>query len=106
MSLQSRNRPWLFHAGPSAQSAPVQRRLIDVFGCTSALNAGSIVSTSGSLKYVVGGASGPKSRGGLEITVGATAGAPWRTCAATDRVATSAAPAAAPIVERKLRLVL
>ena len=31
MSLHRRYRPWLFHAGPSAQSAPVQRRLIDVF---------------------------------------------------------------------------
>jgi hypothetical protein len=80
--------------------------LIDVFGCTSALNAGSIVSTSGSLKYVVGAASGPKSRGGVEMTVGADCGVPWRACAAIDFGATSAAPAAAPMVERKLRLVL
>jgi hypothetical protein len=49
--------------------------LIDVFACTSPLNAGSTVRTSGSVKYVVGGASGPKSRGGLEMTVGADWGA-------------------------------
>ena len=96
----------MHHAGPSAHNAPVQRRLIGVFGCTSALNAGSIVSTSGSLKYVVGGASGPKSRGGLEMTVGADSGVPWRACAAIDLWAIRTEPAAAPTVDRNPRLVL
>src|SRR5258708_5334213 len=102
MSLQSRYRPWLFQAGPSAQSAPVQSRLIDAFGWTSALNAGSIVRTSGSLKYVVGAAPGPKSRGGFETTVGADAGGICRDCAVIDARAT-AAPAT---VARRLRLVI
>src|SRR5258708_21189911 len=102
MSLQSRYRPWLFQAGPSAQSAPVQSRLIDAFGWTRALNAGSIVRTSGSLKYVVGAASGPKSRGGFEMTVGADTGGVGRDCADIDRRATSPPATGA----RRLRLVM
>src|SRR4051795_4736835 len=79
-------------------------RLMDVFACTSPLNAGSTVRTSGSEKYVVGGASGPKSRGGFEITVGADNGFPAAFCA-DARGATNAAPVTAPRVVSRRRLV-
>ncbi len=50
MSLQIRNRPTAFQAGPSAQSAPVQRRRIALLGTMEASKAGSTASTSGSVK--------------------------------------------------------
>src|SRR5262245_46253983 len=88
MSLQTRYRPSPLHAGPSAHSAPVHSRLIAEFACTRLPNAGSTLSTSGSVKYVVGGALGPKSLGGF-VTV---LGGPCGVCA---EPASSACPAEA-----------
>src|SRR5215212_2652613 len=105
MSLQTRYLPWLLQAGPSVHSAPVHSRLIDVFAWMSESNAGSTLRMSGSAKYVVGGASGPKSRGGLEITVGAERGVPCRApCALVLLVVTIAAAAAPPMVAISWRL--
>src|SRR5205085_2431475 len=93
MSLQTRNRPTLDQAGPSIQSAPVQSRVMAVFGWTYASKDGSTEMMSGSLKYVVGGASGPKMRGGFVMVVGGAMG-PCGVCpkARVPTVSAAAAP--------------
>src|SRR5262245_18207072 len=102
MSLHTRYRPWPLHAGPSDQRAPVHRRWIGAFGWRRPLNSGSIVSTSGSVKYTFGGAFGPKSRGGVVIVLGGAIGAGvW---AAARRGPSATAPAATPAVLISTRL--
>src|SRR5215813_2100580 len=101
MSLHTRYRPWLFHAGPSAHSDPVHSRWIGAFGWRRPLNAGSTVRTSGSVKYVVGAPPGPKSRGGLVMVVGGAAG--WGACAVARLGASAMAPAATPMVFMRSR---
>src|SRR5690349_11132926 len=88
MSLKTRKRPTLLHAGPSSHRPPVHNLLIALFGRTTPSNAGSTVRMSGSVKYVVGWL---KSRGGLLTTVGGVA-----RCAKSVSPPT-AAPATAPI---------
>src|SRR5688572_33421095 len=68
-----------------------------------------MVSTSGSVKYVVGGASGPKSRGGFDITVGGEAGVGCCPCATAALVVTRAAaapPSVATSWRREISLVI
>src|SRR5687767_12186989 len=68
------------------------------FGWRRPLNIGSIVSTSGSVKYVVGAPPGPKSRGGVVMTLGGVmAPLPAGACARTAWGATAAAPAIVPM---------
>jgi len=50
-------------------------------GCRKPLNIGSMVSTSGSVKYVVGAPPGPKSRGGVVIVLGGAIGPAAGGCA-------------------------
>src|SRR5262245_5265031 len=52
--------------------------------------------TSGSTKYTFGGAFGPKSRGGVVMTLGGSAG--FAACASTTRGAMNATPAAVATV--------
>src|SRR5687767_7628118 len=61
------------------------------------LNMGSIVSTSGSVKYVVGAPPGPKSRGGVVMTLGGAMGPGAGACARARWGATAAAPATPPM---------
>jgi len=64
-------------------------------------NAGWIVSTSGSVKYVVGAPSSLKSRGGVVMTLGGPMFAAG--CACSHRGATIEAPMAAPTPRISLR---
>src|SRR5262245_66497876 len=98
MSLHTRYRPWAFHAGPSAQSAPVHSRWMGAFGWRRPLNAGSTVRTSGSVKYVVGAPPGPKSRGGEVTVLGGATGPAAGAWAAAMRGAITAEQARAPRV--------
>ncbi len=50
MSLHTRKRPTLFHAGPSDQRAPVHSRWMALLGWDRPLKLGSTLRTSGSLK--------------------------------------------------------
>src|SRR5207245_9856338 len=97
MSLQSKYRPWPHQAGPSAHSAPVHRRLIAELGWMYALNSASTAMMSGSVKYVVGGAFGPKSRGGTVTVLGGLWG-PCGVCAPAARNVANAPPATRPTV--------
>jgi len=54
MSLKTRNRPTLLHAGPSSHRPPVHSRLMAFTGTVRPSKDGSIVRMSGSVKYVVG----------------------------------------------------
>src|SRR5438874_9668709 len=103
MSLQTRYFPSALHAGPSDQSAPVHKRWIAALGWRRPSNAGSIVRTSGSVKYVVGAPRGLKSRGGCVIVLGGPTGALAGLCAAASRGANIAAPNATPTVRIALR---
>ena len=78
-------------AGPSDHSAPVHNRWIGALAWRRALKAGSIVSTSGSVKYTFVGVLGPKSRGGLVIVLGGDAGQP-RSLGGASRGATARPP--------------
>src|SRR5438046_1216838 len=97
MSLHTRNLPTEFQAGPSDQRAPVHRRWIAAFGWRKPSNDGSTVSTSGSVKYVVGAPPAPKSRGGWVIVLGGSTALllPWARASCGAR---TAAPTAAPMV--------
>ena len=57
MSLHTRNRPWLHHAGPSDHMAPVQRRWMAVLLTRSGIERRVVVMMSGS-GYPTGGAPG------------------------------------------------
>src|ERR1700687_662007 len=121
MSLHRRWRPSLFHAGPSDHriglplTSPCHRRWIVVLPWVMSPNAGSIVITSGSLKYVLGAPFGPKSRGGLVVVVGGVAGpappggfpTPWSAGAAKAPVGpTATAPATAATALINVRLAI
>src|SRR5438552_17684340 len=92
MSLQTRYRPSPDHAGPSHHNPPVHSRVIAEFAWMYLPNSGSTVTMSGSVKYVVGGALGLKSRGGIVTVLGGCG-----VCAPAARGhpdATAAAPSA------------
>ena len=107
MSLQTRYRPWLDQAGPSAHRAPVHKRWIGALGWRSPLNTGSTVRTSGSVKYVVGAPPGPKSRGGAVTVLGGATGpldGPWaRVVPGAAATTPTAAPRAPMTVRRDIR---
>src|SRR5260370_2274059 len=101
MSLQTRERPWEFQAGPSIQAAPVHRRLIEAFGCASPLKLGSTATMSASQKYVVGAPLGPKSRGGVVTVLGGATGP--LSVAALAPVPSAIAPAPAATAATSVR---
>src|ERR1700682_6333739 len=102
MSLHTRYRPCEFQAGPSDHNAPVHRRWIETLGWRKPSKAGSTVSTSGSVKEVVGAAAGLQSHGGWVIVLCGPTGL-GAVCARTNCGASTAAPIATPTLRSILR---